>query len=166
MTNTCARWKDELLEAALTGTVAQRLQEHLSGCGACALELVTLRARRERLDELLPMMAREAEPSAGFRARVLAAAESARESRVRRWRTWAVSGATAAVAVGLVIALLLHRTTVPAVPDDELAAVQKLAEWRAPSDVLLVTPGQEILRTTPKLGESYLKVAPKKHEEE
>jgi hypothetical protein len=49
---------------------------------------------------------------------------------------------------------------------DELATAQKLAEWRAPSDGLLVTPGQEILRTMPKLGESYLNVPVKKGEEE
>lgn len=166
MTNDCARWKDELLEAALTGTVAQRLQEHLSGCGDCALELATLRARRERLDKLLPMMVREAEPSSGFRARVLAAAESAKERRVRTWRVWALTGATAAVAVALMIGFLVHRRTIPAVPGGDLASAEKLAEWRAPSDVFLITPGQEILRTTPKLGESYLKMSTKKHEEE
>ena len=52
------------------------------------------------------------------------------------------------------------------IPGDELAAAQKLAEWRAPSDALLATPGQEIVKTTPKLGESYLNVPVKKDEEE
>jgi hypothetical protein len=52
------------------------------------------------------------------------------------------------------------------IPRDELAAAQKLAEWRAPSDGLLATPGQEILRTMPKIGESYLNVPAKKDEEE
>jgi len=52
------------------------------------------------------------------------------------------------------------------IPGDELAAAQKLAEWRAPSDGLLVTPGQEILRTMPRLGESYLNVPAKTDEEE
>lgn len=49
---------------------------------------------------------------------------------------------------------------------DDLAVAEKLAEWRAPSDVLLETPGNEILRTTPKLGESYLKTGAKKNREE
>ena len=52
------------------------------------------------------------------------------------------------------------------IPVDELAAAQKLAEWRAPSDGLLVTPGQEMLLTMPRLGESYLNVPLKKDEEE
>ncbi len=51
-------------------------------------------------------------------------------------------------------------------PETELAAAEKLAEWRAPSDVLLETPGREILRTTPRLGESYLHVPVKTNEEE
>jgi hypothetical protein len=52
------------------------------------------------------------------------------------------------------------------VPGDELAAAQKLAEWRAPSDGLLATPGQEILQKMPRLGESYLRVPVKTDEEE
>jgi len=48
----------------------------------------------------------------------------------------------------------------------ELAGAEKLTEWRAPSDVLLKTPGQEILRTTPRLGESYLHAPVKTDEEE
>ncbi len=53
----------------------------------CAEELAALRARRERLDALLPLVAQGAEPPAEFRARVLAAAEAASEAkRGRRWR--------------------------------------------------------------------------------
>jgi hypothetical protein len=58
-----------------------------------------------------------------------------------------------------------HRTERTVSPN-ELAALQKLTEWRAPSDALLATPGQEILRTMPRLGESYLNVPVKKDEEE
>ncbi len=64
------------------------------------------------------------------------------------------------------IVLTLHRGTVPAVPEAELAAAEKLVEWRAPSDVLLETPGRDILRATPRLGESYLHVPVKTDEEE
>ena len=51
-------------------------------------------------------------------------------------------------------------------PETELAAAEKLADWRAPSDVLLETPGREILRTTPRLGESYLHAPVKTDKEE
>jgi hypothetical protein len=64
------------------------------------------------------------------------------------------------------VGLTLRRRIGPAVPEDELAAAQKLAEWRAPSDGLLMTPGQEILKTMPRLGKSYLNVPVKTDEEE
>jgi hypothetical protein len=64
------------------------------------------------------------------------------------------------------LVLTLPRKNGPAVPGDELANAQKLAEWRAPSDSLLLTPGHEILNTTPKLGKSYLNVPVKTDEEE
>jgi hypothetical protein len=71
------------------------------------------------------------------------------------------------VVVGvLMVGLTLLRRNGPAVPEDELAAAQKLAEWRAPSDRLLMTPGQEILKTMPRLGKSYLNVPVKTDEEE
>jgi hypothetical protein len=166
MKNDCAKWKDQLLEAALTGIAAGGLEEHMLKCASCGGELVALRARRERLDALLPLLTQGAEPSVEFRARVLAAAEAPSEAkRMGPWRTWGLAGALATVLALLMIGLTLHRTA-RTVPETELAAAQKLAEWRAPSDVLLVTPGQEILRTTPKLGESYLNVPAKTDEEE
>jgi len=70
--------------------------------------------------------------------------------------------------VVLVIGVVMYRRTTQTISFSvsELAAAQKLAEWRAPSDGLLATPGQEILRTMPRLGESYLNVPVKTDEEE
>jgi hypothetical protein len=79
---------------------------------------------------------------------------------------WTLVGAAAAVVVFLMIAVSLQRRTGRMIPDEEVAAAQKLAEWRAPSDSLLRTPGQELLETTPKLANSYLHVPVKTDEEE
>lgn len=49
---------------------------------------------------------------------------------------------------------------------DRFGKRSKLADWRAPSDVLLQTPGREILWTTPRLGESYLHLPAKTDKEE
>jgi len=65
---------------------------------------------------------------------VLAAAEAAREGKRAPWRVWTLAGATAVVVVVLMIAVTLQRRTARMIPGDELAAAQKLAEWRAPSD--------------------------------
>jgi hypothetical protein len=164
MKEACEKWKDQLLEATLTGATAKDFEEHLQSCTICSRELDAVRERKARMDELLPLVARGAEPRADFRARVLAAAEAASEGkRARRWRPWTLAAATAAI-VMLVIGAAMYRRTAQAIPPDELAAIQKLAEWRAPSDSLLVTPGQEILKTTPKLGQSYLNVPVKTEE--
>lgn len=165
MKNACEKWKDQLREAALMGASTPELAEHLQTCAPCSAELRDLEARRARLDALLPRVAQGAQPSADFRARVLAAAEATgKRKRVPRWQAWTLAGAAAAIV--LVIGAVWHRGTTGKIQPDELAAAQRLAEWRAPSDSLLVTPGQEILRTTPKLGESYLNVPMKEVEEE
>lgn len=167
MKNACEKWKDRLLEAALTGATAKDLAAHLRTCADCAAELKTLEARRARLDTFLPLVARGSEPSADFQARVLAAANAANQrKRVPRWRMWTLAGAAATAATVLVLGTVWYRGTERKMQARELAAAQKLAEWRAPSDSLLATPGEEILRTTPKLGESYLSVPVKEVEEE
>ena len=168
MKNECAKWKDALLETALTGVAASGLREHMLTCDDCTAELAELRAKRERMDILLPRVAQGAEPSAEFRARVLAATEAAGETgHGARWRGWQRAAALAAIlVVTLVIGLTMHRREARTVPRSELEAAQKLSEWRAPSDVLLETPGLGILRTTPRLGESYLRVPAKTEKEE
>jgi hypothetical protein len=70
----------------------------------------------------------------------------------------------AAIVAMLVVGFTLQRRRI--VPQGELAAAERLAEWRAPSDVLLETPGREILWKTPRLGESYLHVPVTKDREE
>src|SRR5262249_50006083 len=66
MSKDCEKWKDQLLKAALQGEVAKDLQEHLQSCGDCAAEFQNLEARRAQMDALLPLVARGAQPSAGF----------------------------------------------------------------------------------------------------
>jgi hypothetical protein len=167
MKNACKEWKDQLLETALTGTAPRDLEEHLRSCADCGAELKELRARRAQLDMLLPLVAQGAEPSGDFRARVLAAAERARDGKYARpWRVWTLAGATGVILVALVAGLTLPRKNGGMVPPSELAGAQKLAEWRAPSDSLLRTPGQELLKATPKLGDSYFQVPVKTNEEE
>jgi hypothetical protein len=158
MKDSCEKWQNPLREAALTGTNTPELLAHLQTCANCSETLKDLEVRKARLDALLPMVARGSQPSADFRARVLAAAQTADEKKgIRPWRIWALTGASAALAV-LVIVVALRRQTQSSVLPSELAAAQKLAEWRAPSDAFLATPGQDLLRTVPKLGQSYLHV--------
>jgi hypothetical protein len=68
--------------------------------------------------------------------------------------------------VALAAGVTMYRKKAQTIPPEEIASVQKLVEWRAPSDGLLRTPGQEILKGTPRLGQSYLNVPMKTNEEE
>lgn len=160
MKNSCADRKDQLLEAAFAETVAPELQEHLRTCVACSEELAALRVKRERLDALLALVPQEAEPSPGFHARVLAAAQasSPSASRIPHWRSWVLAGIAATTLAILVLSALPRWQAHQTVPESDLAAAQKLAEFRAPSDVFLEIPGHDFLRTTPKLGDSYLRI--------
>jgi hypothetical protein len=167
MKKACEKWKEPLREAALTATAARELEDHLRECADCATELEDLRVRATRLDTLLPLTMQGAEPSPNFRARVLAAAEAAGKGKqARPWRVWTLAGASTVVVVVLILAVTLQRRTARMIPGNELAAAQKLAEWRAPSDGLLATPGREMLQTMPRLGQGYLNVAVKTDEEE
>ncbi len=166
MKNACENWKEPLREAALTGTTAKDLEEHLRSCANCSAELDEVRARAARLDALLPLLAQGGEPSADFRARVLAAVAAKEGKRGRPWRVWTLAGATVVLVTLLVVGVTSLRRNGPAIPAGEVAAAQKLAEWRAPSDGLLRTPGQEILKGMPRLGQSYLNVPVKTDEEE
>jgi len=164
MKSACEKWKDQLLEAALTGARSKEFELHLRNCKSCAAELRELEAIREHQDALLPLLVRGSQPSPDFRTRVLAAAAATEgePNRAPRWRVWALAGATVAAAT----VFLVQRSAVRKDEAEELAAAQKLVDWRPPSDSLLKTPGQEILKTTPKLGDSYLHVPVNKLEEE
>jgi hypothetical protein len=165
MTTACAKWKDQLLESALGGTVGGEFAAHVKTCPGCAAALGALRARRERMDTLLPLVARASEPPGEFHAKVMAAAEASRETPVWFLQRRVLAGA-ALVLAAIVFAAVLRWRSGPTFPNADLAAAQSLAQWRAPSDVFLETPGREILRTTPRLGESYVNVPIQTNEEE
>jgi anti-sigma factor RsiW len=154
MNNNCNPWKDAVLEAALNDRPAADLERHLSQCSACAADLAALRARRERLDALLPLVVRGAEPSAGFHGRVMNAAESTDRPRRLSWPAWGLAAA-ALLLIVLAGGPMLRRFSTRISPDAELATATRLANWHAPSDALLNTPGRDIFSATPRLGESY-----------
>lgn len=61
--------------------------------------------------------------------------------------------ATAACAVAILAVLFLLRSIQPR---PEVNTIASITEWKAPTDFLLETPGRELLRTVPSLGESKI----------
>lgn len=154
--NACHRWYDLLLDNAVGGldpAAAAKVEDHLASCAACAATLAQLRAREQQIGAALGQLVRGAEPSAAFRARVLAAARAPVAPAV--WQP-AWKGATAAVAV-----LLLAAVFLPALAERWAAlsqtkpAAASLSAWRSPTESLLRSPANELLQSTPRLGEFY-----------
>ncbi|MCH6554323.1 MAG: hypothetical protein IH793_09235 [Acidobacteria bacterium] len=151
----CGEWKDQLLGFALDASAARGLEQHLQACSACSAAMVELRARRERMDASLRLLVQGVEPSAEFRARVLAAVE-AQPRHVGLWPAWA--GALAAVAALVLFAVLVG----PLGPqsDPALMAAQELSRWQSPTETLLRSPAEELLQSAPPLGQFYFSLDP------
>lgn len=86
---------------------------------------------------------REEDQQAPEFARLWQARAGTRRRQARRF------AAVASLLVAL-LALLWIRS-VQRRPDDKTVA--SITEWKAPTDFLLVTPGSELLRTVPEIGE-------------
>src|SRR5258708_40274282 len=120
-------------EHALSIRPATGHERHLSKCPACAANLAALRARRERLDALLPLAIRGPEPSAGFHDRIMKAAESAGRTSRTAWPGWGLAAA-AVLLIMFAGALALRWNTTRTSPPAGLAPPTRPANWRAPQD--------------------------------
>lgn len=148
--NACPKWKDPLLDYSLGAAPAHGLEEHVAACPACSTALAELRARATQLDTALHQLVRAAEPSPALRARLWAAIEGEAAPAARP--AWA--GILAATIV-FVLALVF----LPGLADRWARPGPRprtsLTEWRSPTESLLRSPGETLLRTTPRLGEAY-----------
>jgi hypothetical protein len=168
--NACREWKDKLLEYAVLegatgatkefGADACALEAHIKGCAVCAAALGELRARTARIDAALPQIADGAKLQEGFEARVFAriAGGDAGGNSAARYTNWlsgwrmrlAMAGAVCAVVIAAVVwpqvKKIWHIGEEP---------VMSISTWRSPTESLLRTPGQELLRSGPKVGEVY-----------
>jgi anti-sigma factor RsiW len=170
MKSECTKWRDHLLESALLPTQDYELQLHLAGCEACAQELESLKARREKMDALLPLVARGGQPSEHFAARIVEAGLAGKRRPQARRRMWDLAWLTAVLALGVAAGLLMNRGRFtrrhePA-SGQEVEMAEKLTHWRAPSDALLTFPGPQVLHDSPRLGETYITIPLLKDREE
>ena len=152
----CREWNDRLLDyvlEALPASAAVEVEGHLKGCSACAAALPELRARAGRLDAALSGWVAGAAPSAGFRARVVAATEN-QESPSLALPAWA--GALAAVAMVVLVGVWLPRFLEP----EAGPAATSLSTWRSPTESLMRSPAQNYFRAAPRLGEFYFPLEP------
>lgn len=154
--NPCPQWRDSLHDFALDAlphSAARAVEDHLRECVPCAASASDLKLRRRQMDAGLAQLFSTAEAPAGFRARILAAAEASRPASA--WQP-AWSAALAGVALLIVAAALFQMPgwrSEPANPPQPPTV--SLTDWRAPTDGLLPPRLSELLNSGPRLGEFY-----------
>jgi len=160
--NACPEWNDRLLNHAAggpSGPETHALEGHLKRCPGCAGAVEKLLARATEIDLAVRQLVECAGPSAGFDARVLSSAQ-ARPARTGR-RLWQVGVVAAVVTAAIVFALVLNprwSKPRPAVTPHATAPAAALSGWRSPTEGLLRSSGDELLRSGPRLGLFYLRM--------
>jgi Putative zinc-finger len=126
-TLTCAELRElapELALGVLGGAERAEALTHVEGCGACRAVVADLTDTAETL----PLIAREAEPPAGFEGRVISAVGGQRRRRRLRWA--AVVAATAAAAA--IISIVTVRVVDNGRDDDVAVSGAASVVWSAP----------------------------------
>ncbi len=100
----CAEARDlapELALGTLGGAERAEVLLHVNGCARCQVAV----AEFTEVADALPLLAPEAEPSAGFEERVLAALDAPKRSNRRRW----ISAIAVAAAAAAIVSITLVR---------------------------------------------------------
>lgn len=151
--NACNTWKNRLLDYALGDTEQPEVESHSKICPDCSAALDTLHEQQEQIDAGLRHLVRAGQPFPGFRARVLAASETR--------PVWGhVGWAGAVAALGVLVLAVLFLNPSPPKSDPAMLAAEDLSRWQSPTEMLLISPADEWLDSTPRLGEYYFSLEP------
>ncbi len=154
----CAYWRELLEDQALGSAASVELQAHLAVCAACAAALAALRAQVSQLDTGVRQLV-AIEPSQHLESRLLAAIKSRPErfGLFERWRT-----ALAALAFGAILVVLAYSVRNALVSRGRRETFRPptvvLSAWRSPTESLLRSPAEPLLKAAPRLGESYFEM--------
>ena len=144
----CQEWKDALIDHALGQPADAALEAHLAGCSACA---AALRGWRERASQLDPAIQRlsAVEPGPYGPERILprVALRTRRPFYVRL--AWALP---------LIILLALTFYKLSRRESRIPPPLTALSTWRSPTQSLLRSPADPLLKDVPRLGEGYYRM--------
>ena len=133
----CRQWNDELIECALGRPLTQALSAHLARCAECSGALEAWRARAREIDRFLTRLA-ASEPRSGGPGRVLARIATTVPAP-------AYPRLVAAAAALIIVAVLIALTARP-------VRTIRLSTWRSPTECLLRSPADPLLKGVPRLG--------------
>ena len=149
--NTCPKWEEELIDHALGQSSGAGLEAHLAACAGCSQALEAWRQKAAQMDAGVQQLT-AAEPLAYGPQRILTQIQQRSPGKPFYGR---VALAALTLTVSLVVAL--YR---PARPKKVPFPVIALSTWRSPTEWLLHSPADPLLKSVPRLGEQFLETKP------
>ena len=144
----CREWKDALIDHALGQSADAALEAHLAGCSACAAALRGWRERAAQLDPAIRQLtASEPGPYGPERILSRAAVQSRRPFYGRL--VWALP---------LIVLLVLASYKLTRREPPVTHSLTALSNWRSPTQSLLRSPADPLLKDMPRLGEGYFQM--------
>ena len=149
--NACPKWRDELIGHALGRPPSAALEAHLAACAGCSQALEAWRQKAARMDAGVQQLT-AAEPRAHGPERVLTQIQQLSPSRPFYGRV-----ALAALILTVSLVVVLYR---PAPPKKVPFPLMALSTWRSPTESLLHSPADSLLKSVPHLGEKLFEANP------
>ncbi len=149
--NACPKWREELIDYALGQSPGAALEAHLAACPDCSQALEAWRQKAAQMDADVQQLT-AAEPRVQGPERVL--------TQIRQLSpNTPFYGRVALAALVLTISLIavLYRSTPP---KKVLFPVMALTTWHSPTESLLQSAADPLLKTVPHLGEKFFETKP------
>jgi predicted anti-sigma-YlaC factor YlaD len=144
--NACQEWTEMLVDHALGRPADAALDAHLTACPNCSQALRAWRQKAAQMDAVVQQLA-AAEPRAYAPERVLAQIK-----RFPQRTPFYVRIAMATLVLAICLVAVLYRATKQkSVPFPAVA----LSTWRSPTESLLHSAGDPLLKSVPHLGKGF-----------
>ncbi len=155
--NSCSEFRDSLLDHALGLPRTSDVESHLAGCKACARALERWRSQVRQIDSGVRRLV-AIEPSPFLVPSVLAKANAS--PSLALWpRRWKVAFASLAlIAVACLAGVTAHRAIEKRREAQVISIARSLSRWKSPTESLLRSPVDPLLKNLPRLGESFFEV--------
>jgi len=150
--NACPQWGEDLIDHALGQLPGAELEAHLAACPGCSEALEAWRQKAAQMDAGVHQLT-AAEPRAQGPERVLTQIQQRSPVKPFYGRI-----ALAALMLTVSLVVVLYRPTQPkkVVPFPVMA----LSTWRSPTESLLHSAADPLLKRVPRLGEKFFETMP------
>ncbi len=141
----CHEWKDALIDRALGQSSDEALDAHLAACPACAEALRVWRERAAQLDPAIHRLT-AGQPGPYGPERILSHLAQPSRKPFHGRLAWALP---------LIILLALAVYRLAPKPSRDPLPLTALSTWRSPTESLLRSPADPLLKAVPHFGEGF-----------